>query len=69
MQKRIGIAVDNYKLPRYREEIAKEGFEIKSENYYTKDITIIHIITDVEKVEKLGNMCTRLEIHFKTMKQ
>lgn len=62
--KRIGIVVDNYKLPKFKEGL-KELDLFSSDKPFTKGTTTIFVMCYEERIEDIAKMCKKLEIDFR----
>lgn len=67
--KKIGIAIDNYKLDYYKEKLKQAGlrnFEITQLTKNCKFIGVFVLEADFsESQKKIHRVCTLAEIHFK----
>jgi hypothetical protein len=61
----VGIAVDNYKVKRFRAVLAENGFETKVKKGLTKDTAMLNIkAVHVDKLQDLTNILARLQDEF-----
>lgn len=59
--KKASIAVDNWKLPTFRKQLAKAGYEIVSEHDFSKDVTLLGApYTDMLALKRVVEKCTRI---------
>lgn len=63
--KLVGVAVDNYKVNKFKKTISKKGFEIKDIVKFNDDVQIIQVNCPKDKVYKLGQIIQSLEAFFK----
>jgi nitrogen regulatory protein PII len=68
--KKIGIAVDDYKLDKFKEELKQRGFnDFAVMPGVTKDTRMIRIQVEDEKFleasEQIRRLCKKMEYHFK----
>ncbi len=64
--KKIRIVVDNYKIPKFIEELTNKGFECGAIHPTTKETSSITLTVDEDKVEEVGKLCSLLEHQFKS---
>jgi hypothetical protein len=65
---KIGIVVDNYKVPTYKKSLTGLGFEFETEPWKHECTSIIVNTDDPEAKGKIQSMCTQLETYFKAMR-
>jgi len=67
--KTIGIVCDDYKIQRFKKELADAGFDSVKISPVMKDHSSIKIIVKDEDFSsaqlKISRICTRVEMHFK----
>jgi|WetSurMetagenome_2_1015567.scaffolds.fasta_scaffold450543_2 hypothetical protein len=65
MPKKIGIAVDNYKLKKFRKALIHEGYKDFHESPYIMQTTIITLTIDESKISDIARICKQCEIELK----
>lgn len=63
--KTAGIAADNYKLDKFKQELTDAGFTFFSVSKLTKNTSLIKVNVPEEKLKEVQNLCTKVEMHFK----
>lgn len=66
--KKIGIAADNYKLEKFREELTAKGFVIIYESPFTKNTTMLKVLAHETQVMEVKTICIAVEAHFNSIK-
>lgn len=61
----IGIVCDNFKLERFKKELAKNNFDNLEISPLTKDTTVIKVVTPASSQPKIHAICVKVENHFK----
>jgi hypothetical protein len=62
---KIGIGVDNYKIEKFKAELAKLGFEKIGSAPFTKNTSIITVDNvPAERLHDIQKLCVRLQIDF-----
>lgn len=63
---RVGVTLDSYKVKRFREVLAKNGFDTKLKRGLSKNVPILVIDgVHIDKLEELRTILVRLELEFK----
>ncbi len=61
-----GIVCDNYKVNKFKTELAKAGFTEFTEAPFQKEkTTIIQVTHDNSKLNELEKLCKNVELYFK----
>lgn len=60
---KVGIVVDDYKLPKFREALNKVGF-VFSDKPFTKGVTAIFLHIQPSQLNELKKICIELQINF-----
>jgi len=63
--KKVGIVCDNYKVPKFREELNKAGFNDIAESSVTMHSKLLKIQTPADRIPDVKRICQLLELHFK----
>lgn len=66
--KKAGIAADNYKIEKFKEELNKAGFTDYEVKPLTKAVQVIYVNTSEDKLKKLKKLCEDVEAHFNKVK-
>lgn len=63
--KTVGIALDSYKVKRFRSVLADNGFETKLKRGITRDTALLQIRgVNIERLEELRKILLRLQYEF-----
>ena len=65
MKKTVGIVVDDYKVDKFKTELTKAGFLDFTITAFRSDCSTIKLSVDAKDVNKVGNICSLVEMHFK----
>jgi hypothetical protein len=61
----VGIVADDYKLEKFKQELAANGFNDFTVHRFTKNVSTIKVqLKDIKDVRALGNICRLVELHF-----
>ena len=61
----IAIAVDNYKIKKFKEELASAGFKKVKVKPFTDEIAILRVLNvPSDELNKIHKLCLRLEHDF-----
>ena len=67
--KKIGIVINNYKVAKFKQELAAAGFVDYEVIYFKDNLTTIKINVPVDQFEKskdqVVKICALTELHFK----
>lgn len=61
---KIGIVCNNYKVEKFKKELAKKDFKDIECVEYGKTLTLIKVITPEENNPKVAAICQLVEAHF-----
>lgn len=64
--KKVGIVVDNYKLPKYIQTLNEKGFSPGAIWPQANNLSSITITVEENQVEEISKICTLLEHQFKS---
>jgi hypothetical protein len=64
-KKTVGIVADDYKLDKFKKELANSGFTDISIKPFTPGVSSIKIVTVASKVNEIKKICQKVEMHFK----
>jgi|AntRauTorckE6833_2_1112554.scaffolds.fasta_scaffold01397_7 hypothetical protein len=62
---KAGIAVDNYKINKFKKELNKNGFTDYEVFPFTKDTSTIKVEVEKENLAEIKKLCIEIELHFK----
>lgn len=65
IMKTAGIVVDDYKINKFKKELAANNFTVKSTHPFTKGTTTIKVEFEESRKDELQKLCQRLEHFFK----
>jgi hypothetical protein len=60
---KVGIVVDDYKLPKFREALNKKGF-VFTDKPFTKDVTAIFLHIQPSQLNEVKKICVEQQINF-----
>ena len=59
--KKVGVACDNYKLPKFKKQLKKKGFTDFEVHDLTPTTSLIQIRCKVQDIHKVKKICTNIE--------
>jgi hypothetical protein len=62
--KKVGIACDDYKLAKFKEELNAAGFTQLTEHKLTENSYILTVEVPVNKVGEVHRLCKRVQTYF-----
>ncbi len=65
MDKKVAIVVDNYKLPKFKDELDESKFEYEVKNGSDGLTSHIYVVCDESRIIEIKKIVTMLEYHFK----
>lgn len=67
MSVKAGITCDDYKIDKFKKDLAAAGFtDVTVKAFLPEEKTsYIFVVTTAERIGELRNLCTLVELHFK----
>ena len=60
MTKKVGIALDNYKVKAYKKELKKEGFKVETQNR-DEHITVLSFMAPEDRLKDIESILQKAE--------
>lgn len=61
---KVAIIADNYKLPKFREALAKANIVVTGETPFVQKTTVMSLMISHNQLNEVKNICELLEINF-----